>query len=230
MRSATRRPRSSMGGEISGVVTRAAYFANVCVEQIAEQAPPRAVHAHIGLVKHPGIVLALEQVLREHVALVVEDLGVAEIAPPERPVEVVVLRHPLVGGRHVVEEVGRPPRDHQDLRLQRVVDAGVGRRVVVPGDRRIGDQEADAGVERRAHHVGGGEAAVTGVHQVHRRKRPQPELAGDVDVVVELGEREAVALPVEIRVVAGVADPVEAAGDLLRSDRQRVAGARARRR
>ena len=67
---------------------------------------------------------------------------------------------------------------------------------------------------------------VTGVHQVHRRKRPQPELAGDVDVVVELGEREGVALPVELRVVAGVADPVEAAGELLRSDRQRVAGAR----
>ena len=46
----------------------------------------------------------------------VEDLGEAEVTSPERPVDVVVLGHPLIGRRHVVKEVGGPPRDHQDRR------------------------------------------------------------------------------------------------------------------
>src|SRR5207249_715268 len=91
------------------------------VEQVAEQRVDVIVSAQVRLMVHLRIDIALQHVDEDVLALLVEDLCVTEIAPPEGEVDGVVLGHPFLRRGNIVEEIRRTPRNDQDRGLKRAV-------------------------------------------------------------------------------------------------------------
>ena len=213
-----------MGQAADGQDEETAVLVERPIEQIPEQRVHAVIGAQVGLMEHPGIDLAPEQVLEQDVRFLVQDLAVAQVASPVVAVEEVVLVRPLGRRGHVVEEVDRPPRDHEDVGLVLVVDPRLRRRVVHPRLGRVGDEEADAGVVGGAHgirvrepgDVGRDQRAAVVVRESHRggrlvvaRDLPiDAVIAGGVRVQVLVGERVVDPRELGIRQVHGRGEQV----------------------
>ena len=182
------------------------------------------IRAQVGLMEHPGIDLAAEQILEQDVGLLAEYLVVCEIPSPVAVVQVVVLVRPFGRRCDVVEEVDRSPRDHEDARVFPVEDAGLGRRVVHPGPRGVRDEEADAGVVGRSHGLRVREPGDVGRDQRTKIVVRESHGGGYFVVARDLLVDDVVAGGVQVLVAVRVIDPWELEPRHLRRRGERVEG------
>ena len=204
-----------------------AEFLESDIEQVAQDRVHAVVSPGIGLVVHGRVDVSLEQIDEEVLALLVEDLGVAERPAPVLGVEIVVLGHPLGRGRDVVEEVGRLAGNEEHPRLDVAIDADVRRRVVPAGARGITQHVAHAAVPSRGQNVGVGQSRDLGTDQIECAVVRVSLGLRELVVLIELGEGLVVVHRVEVGVIPGVVQPIEVAAPRGAGDGERIGVTRA---
>ena len=192
------------------------------IDQIAQQRVDAVVRGQVGLVEHPRIELAAQQVCEQLTAFLVEHLRVAQVAAPVRVVVAVVLGDPVGRRGDVEEEVVGAPRDDEDARLAGGPHADVGRRIVLTRLGRVAEEVSQPVVERRLQERRIAEAGHVRLDQRVTRIVGKPQRVGSSVVLLNLGSRGGRRDFVEVGVVVGVADPEELRLQRLRDRGQRV--------